>query len=77
LGARHGRGWVSKILGKKDQFAIRGGYSITYDHFGIPIVNSFDQHGSFGLSTDLGNPAGVVTVAGAPRFTCLVPGVVR
>ncbi|MGA2099543.1 MAG: TonB-dependent receptor [Candidatus Sulfotelmatobacter sp.] len=69
-----GEGWVSKILGKKDQFAIRGGYSITYDHFGIPIVNSFDQHGSFGLSTDLGNPAGIVTVAGAPRFTCLVPG---
>jgi hypothetical protein len=66
-----GDGWVSKILGKKDQFAIRGGYSITYDHFGIPIVNSFDQNGSFGLSTDLGNPAGVVTVAGAPRFTCL------
>ncbi len=69
-----GDGWVSKILGKKDQFSIRGGYSITYDHFGIPIVNSFDQHGSFGLSTDLGNPAGVVTVANAPRFTCLVPG---
>src|SRR3984885_13327776 len=69
-----GDGWVSKILGKRDQFSIRGGYSITYDHFGIPIVNSFDQHGSFGLSTDLGNPAGVVTAAGAPRFTCLVPG---
>ena len=69
-----GDGWVSKILGKKDQFSIRGGYSIMFDHFGIPIVNSFDQHGSFGLSTDLGNPAGVVTVANAPRFTCLVPG---
>ncbi len=69
-----GNGWVSKILGKKDSFSIRGGYSITYDHFGIPIVNSFDRNGSFGLSTDLGNPAGVVTVAGAPRFTCLVPG---
>jgi hypothetical protein len=69
-----GDGWVSKILGKKDQFSIRGGYSIMFDHFGIPIVNTFDQHGSFGLSTDLGNPAGVATVAGAPRFTCLTPG---
>lgn len=69
-----GDGWVSKILGKKDQFSIRGGYNITYDHFGIPIVNTFDQHGSFGLSTDLGNPAGIVTAAGAPRFTCLTPG---
>jgi hypothetical protein len=69
-----GEGWVSKILGKKDQFSIRGGYSIMYDHFGIPIVNSFDQNGSFGLSTLLGNPAGVVSPANAPRFTCLTPG---
>ena len=69
-----GDGWLSKILGKKDQFSVRGGYSITYDHFGVPIVNTFDQHGSFGLSTDLGNPAGVVSPSDAPRFTCLVPG---
>ncbi len=67
-----GDGWASKILGKRDQFSIRGGYSIMYDHFGIPIVNSFDQHGSFGLSTDLGNPAGVVSPSNAPRFTCLI-----
>ena len=45
-----------------------------YDHFGVPIVNSFDQNGSFGLSTILGNPAGVVSPANAPRFTCLTPG---
>jgi hypothetical protein len=69
-----GEGWVSKILGKKDQFSIRAGYSIMYDHFGIPVVNSFDQNGSFGLSTILGNPAGVVSPADAPRFTCLIPG---
>ncbi len=68
-----GSGFLSKILGAKDKFSIRGGYNIVYDHFGIPIVNSFDQHGSFGLSTDLGNPAGVVTPADAPRFTCLTP----
>jgi hypothetical protein len=69
-----GQGWLSKIFGKKDEFSIRGGYSIMYDHFGIPIVNSFDQHGSFGLSTVLGNPAGVVSPSNAPRFTCLIPG---
>lgn len=67
-----GDGWIAKILGHKDQFSVRGGYSIMYDHFGIPIVNSFDQHGSFGLSTDLGNPAGVVSPSNAPRFTCLI-----
>jgi len=65
-----GEGWLSKILGQKDKFSIRGGYNIVYDHFGIPIVNSFDQHGSFGLSTDIGNPAGVASVQAAPRFTC-------
>ena len=69
-----GEGWVSKILGKKDQFTVRGGYSIVYDHFGVPVVNSFDQNGSFGLSTRLGNSAGSVTAASAPRFTCLIPG---
>lgn len=69
-----GDGWASKILGKKDQFSIRGGYSIMYDHFGVPIVNSFDQNGSFGLSTRLGNSAGSVTASSAPRFSCLIPG---
>ena len=69
-----GDGWVSKILGKKDEFTIRGGYSIMYDHFGVAVVNSFDQNGSFGLSTRLGNSAGSVTAANAPRFTCLIPG---
>ncbi len=68
-----GDGWASKVFGRKDQFSVRGGYSIMYDHFGIPIVNSFDQHGSFGLSTDLGNPAGVADASVAPRFTCLTP----
>lgn len=69
-----GDGRLAKILGHKDQFTIRAGYNIMYDHFGIPIVNSFDQNGSFGLSTHLGNPAGVVSPANAPRFTCLTPG---
>jgi hypothetical protein len=69
-----GDGLASKILGKKDQFSVRAGYSIVYDHFGVPVVNSFDQHGSFGLSTLLGNSAGSVTASDAPRFTCLIPG---
>jgi hypothetical protein len=68
-----GDGWISKILGKKDQFSIRGGYSIMYDHFGVPIVNSFDQHGSFGLSTDLGNPA----ARGRPTLYLPRSGIIR
>lgn len=69
-----GDGRLAKILGHKDQFTLRAGYSIVYDHFGIPVVNSFDQHGSIGLSTDLGNPAGSVTAANTFRFRCLTPG---
>ncbi len=69
-----GDGLAAKIFGKKDQFTVRGGYSIMYDHFGVPIVNTFNQEGSLGLTTDLGNPAGVISVQGAPRFTCLIPG---
>lgn len=65
-----GNGWLSKIFGRRNQFAIRAGYSIVYDHTAMPIVNSFDEHGSFGLSSDIGNPAGVVTPSNAPRFTC-------
>ena len=69
-----GDGRIAKILGHKDEFTVRAGYSIVYDHFGIPVVNSFDQNGSFGLSTHLGNPAGVVSPSNAPRFSCLTPG---
>ena len=67
-----GEGWVSKILGRKNQFSIRGGYSIVYDHFGMPIVNTYDQNGSFGLTSDIGNAAGASgnTVQALPRFTC-------
>ncbi len=49
--------------------SIRGGFGIYFDHFGEGIVNSFDQFGSFGLTTSITNPAGVQTVNTAPRFT--------
>ena len=49
--------------------SIRAGFGMYFDHFGEGIVNSFDQLGSFGLSTQLANPAGVYTNENAPRFT--------
>jgi hypothetical protein len=49
--------------------SIRAGAGIYYDHFGESLVNTFDQHGEFGLSSFLRNSAGVLTVAQAPRFT--------
>ena len=49
---------------------------MNYDHFGQGIVNTFDQQGSFGLSTSISNPAGTYSVDSAPRFTGInnVPG---
>ena len=49
--------------------SIRAGFGMYYDHYGQGIVNSFTDTGSFGLSTQLENPAGVYDSETAPRFT--------
>lgn len=36
---------------------LRGGYSIVYDRIGAAIATSFDNNGSFGLSTNISSPA--------------------
>ena len=65
-------GGLSKWLwGGPGKSSIRVGYGIYYDHFGEAVVNSFDQLGSFGLTTSLNNPAGVQTVDGSARFSSL------
>ena len=48
--------------------SIRAGFGMFYDHFGQSLVNTFSQQGSFGLSTQLSNPAGVLGYFTAPRF---------
>ncbi len=49
--------------------SVRGGFGMFYDHFGQGIVNSFDQNGSFGLTTTITNPAGSFSTDNSPRFT--------
>lgn len=49
--------------------SIRAGAGIYYAHYGEGLINTFDQNGSFGLSTQVSNPAGLYTYATAPRFT--------
>lgn len=66
-----GPGWLGTILGHNHDVVIRAGYSLMYDHFGMPMVNSFNQNGSFGLSSKIGNAAGSVDISDVPRFTCL------
>ena len=63
--------WLGKMFGESGKSSIRGGYGIYYDHFGEGVINSFDRMGSFGLTTIIGDPAGLVTPDQSPRFSSL------
>ncbi len=60
---------VSPSVGGAGKTSIRGGYSLIFDHFGAGVVNTFDTNGTYGLNSQVSNPAGVQTIASAPRFT--------
>jgi len=49
--------------------SIRMGAGIYYDHFGEGVVNAFDQHGSYGVSSSITNPAGTEGYETSPRYT--------
>jgi len=61
-------GWLGKLFGSAGKSSVRAGYGMIYDHFGAGVVNSFDTSGSFGLTTNVSNPPGFLTVSTAPRF---------
>ena len=63
-------GLMNEMFGN-GKTSIRGGFGLYYDHFGEGVVNTFDQYGSFGLTTQLGNAAGVLSPDTAPRFSGL------
>ncbi len=63
--------WLGKIFGGPGKSSLRGGYGIYFDHFGEGVINTFDRQGSFGLTTLIGDPAGLVTPDQAPRFDSL------
>ena len=44
-------------------------FGIVYDRVGESLVDTFDQNGSFGLSTSLNNPSDFETSIIAPRLT--------
>ena len=60
-------GILGRLFGGPNKSSIRMGVGMYFDHFGEGIVNTFDQDGSFGLSTLLTNTGGIQTVDGAPR----------
>jgi len=63
-------GWLRSLVGDGDKTVIRGGFGIAYDHIGPGLLTSFDQNGSFGLSTNLTNQV-LPTAVNAPRLTSL------
>ncbi len=63
--------WLGRLFGDSGKSSLRGGYGIYFDHFGEGVINSFDRMGSFGLTTIIGDPAGLVTPDQAPRFSSL------
>jgi hypothetical protein len=64
-------GFWHSLFGDSGKSSIRAGYGLYYDHFGQGVVNTFDRQGSWGLSTTISNPAGVLGVDDTPRFTGL------
>jgi len=65
---RMSKGLLGDLFGE-GKTSIRGGFAMVYDRFGQGIVDDFSQYGSFGLSTELTNPAGFVDAFNAPRAT--------
>ena len=57
------------VYAPNEKTSIRAGAGVYYDHFGEGLVNTFDQNGSFGLSSSVSNPAGVYDYKSSPRFT--------
>jgi hypothetical protein len=65
-------GFWHKVFGDTGKSSLRAGYGLYFDHFGEGVVNTFDRQGSWGLTTTISNPAGVITVDDSPRYTGLV-----
>ncbi len=57
------------VFAPNSKTTVRAGAGLYFDHFGQAIVNSFDQEGSFGLSSNVTSPAGAYSVQNSPRFT--------
>jgi hypothetical protein len=62
-------GLLGSLFGGQGKSSIRAGFGIVYDRVGESLVDTFDENGSFGLSTSLNNPSDYQTSFTAPRLT--------
>jgi hypothetical protein len=60
---------VSFAYSPQSKTVIRGGFGMVFDHIGSGLLDTFDQRGSFGLSTQITAPVPSATTA--PRLTGL------
>jgi Carboxypeptidase regulatory-like domain len=60
---------VAVVYSPDSKTTVRGGFGLFFDHFGEGIVDTFSQFGSFGINTQITNPAGQYSVDNSPRFT--------
>src|SRR5215472_18379125 len=63
-------GLLKHIFGE-NKSSIRAGFGIVYDHIGSGLLSTFDQSGSYGLSTLITSPAATLGLDTAPRLTSL------
>jgi hypothetical protein len=59
----------SVVYAPNNKTSVRAGVGMFYDHFGEGIVDTFSTFGSFGVNTQISNPAGQYSVDNSPRFT--------
>ena len=62
---------VAFVIAPDSKTSIRFGGGMFFAHFGQGIVDTFAQFGSFGLQTQISNPAGQYTVDNSPRYTSI------
>jgi hypothetical protein len=60
---------LAVVYSPDNKTTLRAGAGIYFDHFGEGLVNTFDQEGEAGLSSQISNPANSFVPATAPRFT--------
>ncbi len=73
---RFSEGWLGKLFGN-GKTVIRSGWSVVYDRIGSALIATFDESGSFGLSTNITSffggcsigPNAFITDPACERFT--------